>query len=625
MISTHLVCGGAGPTQAGALPRVGELFGVQPDGGLQWFRYDGSGQQSADGSNGWAGNSGKVIGSGWTSPKFVCGGGDGVLFSVRENANLLWHRYVGEGTADPTGATGWAPKSGNAIGRGWAGFLNLVCTPKAGTSPASTLYGVQPNGDLLWYRYVGDGTADPTGGTGWAPKSGNPIGRGWHGFKILAAASDVLFGVEQNGDLRWYRYQGNGTADVTGGTGWHPNSRNVIAKGWHRFERIVGCPDDRGGTGIALYAIEPSGKMFWYKYLGNGEPDATGTSGWHPRSGSQIGRGWFGPSVVQPVHRLSHTAAVNAVTFSPDGSSVATGADDRSARVFELAGGSQRSRLDHDGAVRTVVWVGNGPLVATGSADYSARLFDSVSGAQSARIEHGGVVNALAASPDGQLLASSGVDGVVRLTEVATGTVVRRLIHNAAVTAAAFGPDGTRLVTSADDDTARVFNTATGAELLTLPHSGEIRAISVSPAGNRLGSASADGIVRLFDTGSGSQVWRIVMPAPLNAVTISPDGALVAVGCDDGTARAIDAASGAQRHQFSHGAPVRAVLFAPGGALLATAGADRTVRLWVLATASQLASYPHDGPVTALAVDGTATLFATGSADSTVRIFRVPQ
>lgn len=118
---------------------------------------------------------------------------------------------------------------------------------------------------------------------------------------------------------------GDGTADATGGTGWHPNSRNVIARGWHRFERVIGGPDDRGGAGIALYAIEPDGTMYWYKYLGHGEPDTTGTTGWHPNSGSRIGRGWFTPTVLTEVHRLPHPAPVNAVAFARDGKSVATG------------------------------------------------------------------------------------------------------------------------------------------------------------------------------------------------------------------------------------------------------------------------------------------------------------
>ncbi len=292
-----LTCAGAGtvPVDSG-LPRVGELYGVGPDGYLRWYRYDGSGQSSPTGASGWAANSGHRIGNGWGGFKFLCGGGDGVLFAVETNGDLRWYEYsAGDGVEDPAASRGWAPKSRNVIGNGWAGFDRLVCTPKAGrtaANPASTLYGVEPNGDLRWYRYVGDGTADRSGHTGWAANSGNVIGNGWQNFKILAAAASTLFAVDPDGDLRWYSYDGDGTSDRSGDTGWHPNSQNVIGRGWNRFSRIVGGPDDHQGFGIALYAVEPNGNVYWYKYFGNGESDPTGSTGWHPHSGAQISRGW---------------------------------------------------------------------------------------------------------------------------------------------------------------------------------------------------------------------------------------------------------------------------------------------------------------------------------------------
>ncbi len=45
--------------------------------------------------------------------------GDGVVLAIQRDGDLLWYRYTGDGTADPSGATGWKPNSGNQIGRGF--------------------------------------------------------------------------------------------------------------------------------------------------------------------------------------------------------------------------------------------------------------------------------------------------------------------------------------------------------------------------------------------------------------------------------------------------------------------------------------------------------------------------
>ena len=125
----------------------------------------------------------------------------------------------------------------------------------------------------------------------------------------------------------------------------------------------------------------------------------------------------------------------------------------------------QISRVDHDGPVLAVAFSPDGTRIATGSADRSARVFDAATGAEISRLDHDGPVNAVAFSPDGTRVGHRQAERYdsARVFDAATGAEISRLDHDASVNAVAFSPDGTRVATgSADDGSARVFDAATG-------------------------------------------------------------------------------------------------------------------------------------------------------------------
>ncbi len=95
------------------------------------------------------------------------------------------------------------------------------------------------------------------------------------------------------------------------------------------------------------------------------------------------------------VSRLAHQGIVYAVAFSPDGKWVATGSEDKAARVMEAATGKEVSRLAHQRPVHSVAFSPDGKWVATGSWDHTARVMEAATGKELVRHQMNGPIIAV--------------------------------------------------------------------------------------------------------------------------------------------------------------------------------------------------------------------------------------
>jgi WD40 repeat protein len=238
---------------------------------------------------------------------------------------------------------------------------------------------------------------------------------------------------------------------------------------------------------------------------------------------------------------------VSSVAFSPDGKQLTSVTRGR-VYLWDLAAARPKRvwPASLSGYEETrAVFSPDGSLIAAGSGQASARVWDASSGRAVA--EWGGGVNSsdVAFSPDGAQLVSAERGGTVRLWDVATGQPAGLLRgHTALVWAVRFSADGSLLASAGEDHTVRLWDAKTHAALAVLPHGGPVYGLAFSPDGTRLATACRDNTIRLWDLTTREEVAELHGHTDyVHAVAFSRDGTRLVSCSGDFTVRLWDTLS----------------------------------------------------------------------------------
>ena len=216
-----------------------------------------------------------------------------------------------------------------------------------------------------------------------------------------------------------------------------------------------------------------------------------------------------------------HTNTVNTLSFKPESSTLASGSNDDTIRIWDLTWDAWKSRpvrtlRGHGNNVEAVAWSPDGTLIASGSRDRTVRLWNPDDGTNTAVLRgHTNTVNSVAWSPDGTLIASASSDDTIRIWDLTDTDSALYVLegHTGNVNTLAFHPTEAILASGSHDHTIRLWDPTTGAHKATLKgHTRGVNTIAWSPDGSLLVSGSDDDTIRLWE--------------PLAAVDVTGDGSV---------------------------------------------------------------------------------------------------
>jgi WD40 repeat protein len=330
----------------------------------------------------------------------------------------------------------------------------------------------------------------------------------------------------------------------------------------------------------------------------------------------------------------------NAVAFSPDGQTVATGSADGNVQLWDTATEQEiGAPMSSDAQpVSAVAFSPDGSLVAAGSADGNVQLWDAATQqeAGSALVAGAAEVAALAFSPDGKLLATGGQDGAARLWDVATGSQIGATMATGdAVSALMFGSGGTTLASAESDGATELWEVSTQAQTgaaLTVQGSAGVSALAFSPAADALATGNGNGSIQLWNPAGFHQPSAPLAVGSVGVATaaghapaaFSANGALLATSNGQGTVQVWDvAARRAVGTPLASYRTVTGLVLSPDGKTLAVAGSG--VQLWQTATGQRIGTLPAagNGRYQAATFSPDGTMLATLGADGTARIWTV--
>jgi tricorn protease-like protein len=279
-------------------------------------------------------------------------------------------------------------------------------------------------------------------------------------------------------------------------------------------------------------------------------------------------------------------SSVRSVAFAPDGATLASGSNDNSVRLWDVASGDVRvlGQCDFSESgfsyVSSVSFSPDGKNIASGSSDQTVRIWDWH--AKTVRIagRADDSICAVAFSPDALRIAAGCSDGMIHLCTVKTGEMTTFGECDGVVWSLAFSPDGKTIASEDGNKKISLWDLESRQPRVLTSANNDVWSVAYSFDGTQVASGSWDQYIRLWDVKSAQMRILGKSDGVVRSVAFSPDGKYLASGSDDGSIRIWNIQSGEMRVIGYCEDVVATVAFSPDAQTIASGSWDNTVRLW---------------------------------------------
>ena len=228
-----------------------------------------------------------------------------------------------------------------------------------------------------------------------------------------------------------------------------------------------------------------------------------------------------------------HKDIILALTFSPDGTLLASGGKDKTVLIWSVNGGVVKYRCNgHADAITSLSFSMDGKYLASGSADNTIKIWEVATGKLSQTLTyHKKEVSSVCFSKTSNLLASGSYDGTIKLYNLTTNQIEKQFSPNAGkVRAVALSSNDRLIAAGLDDKTIKLWELSTGnLKKIFTGHPGNIYDIEFSPDGLYLASGCFNNEVKIWSLELAENITTFKGFYKFLSLSFSKDGKNLAV------------------------------------------------------------------------------------------------